>query len=134
MIRSERDWLDDILESISAIDRYMARGDLHDELIFDGCLHRLMEIGEAAKHLDVDLFPDDPEVPWSRIAGMRDFITHHYFDIDPEVVHDTITTKLEPLRAAVESLIAGGENVPITDSTSSIWEPPSSDFEGPGFV
>jgi uncharacterized protein with HEPN domain len=45
---------------------------------------RLLEIGEAVKGLRPELTATAPEIPWSSIAGMRDFLAHHYFATSPE--------------------------------------------------
>jgi len=45
-------------------------------------------------------------VPWRRIAGIRDQIFHHYFEVDLEVVWRVVEVELEPLLGVVERLIA----------------------------
>lgn len=56
----------------------------------DGICTQLINIGEALKQIDkitdgglLSLYYD---VGWKKAKGMRDFITHHYFDVDHEVV------------------------------------------------
>lgn len=46
-----------------------------------------------------------PEVAWKNIAGFHDFLAHAYFGVDDQIVWDIITTKLEPLEAAVRTLL-----------------------------
>jgi uncharacterized protein with HEPN domain len=36
-------------------------------------------------------------VPWSAAARMRDRLTHHYFDVDLDVLWATITEDFPPL-------------------------------------
>ncbi len=60
----------------------------------------LTDIGEAAKNLG-DLEDEIDGVPWSQVAGMRDRITHRYFDIDHDLVWDTLTIHLPQMEAAV---------------------------------
>jgi len=40
-----------------------------------------------------------------RAGGMRDVITHHYFDIDAEVVFETIRGKLPELQKTIRTII-----------------------------
>jgi uncharacterized protein with HEPN domain len=91
--------LADIVDAISAIKSHLARGELSVRV-------RLIEIGEAVKLLDSNLVASEPGIKWSDAAGMRDWLTHHYFDTSRAVVEATITEDLPPLAAAVEQLQA----------------------------
>ena len=46
----------------------------------------LIAIGEALKNLDKttnkSLLPQYPKVDWKKAKGMRDIISHHYFETD----------------------------------------------------
>ncbi len=61
----------------------------------------LESIGEGFKKIDRDtgsrLLPLWPSIPWKAVMGMRDQIAHGYFDIDAEIVFDTVKNDLEPL-------------------------------------
>ena len=63
-------------------------------------------IGEGFKKLDSitgkQLLPARPEIPWKQVMGMRDHIAHGYFDINSDLVWDTIQNDLSPLQEAVE--------------------------------
>ena len=63
-------------------------------------------IGEGFKKLDSitgnQLLPARPEIPWKQVMGMRDHIAHGYFDINSDLVWDTIQNDLTPLQKAVE--------------------------------
>ncbi|HEV2373328.1 MAG TPA: HepT-like ribonuclease domain-containing protein [Streptosporangiaceae bacterium] len=77
---SYRERLTDILAAIEAIRSHMQRGTLSDGLVFDAVRIRLLEIGEAVKALPDDLLQEEPSIPWSQIARMRDHLAHRYFD------------------------------------------------------
>lgn len=98
--------LRDIADAISAIHKHIARGTVEDELIFDACRMRLVEIGEAVKGLPPDLMAKEPDVPWSSIARMRDRLVHHYKGTDTEIVAGVIAEELDDLQAAVGRLHA----------------------------
>ncbi len=63
--------------------------------------------GEAAKQVSPETRAQFPAVPWSDAARTRDRLTHHYFDIDLDVLWETVTTDLPELLAALG---------PVTDS------------------
>ena len=51
---------------------------------------RLVAIGEGFKHIDKltdkKLLPNYPNVNWKGVKGVRDVLSHHYFDIDAETI------------------------------------------------
>jgi uncharacterized protein with HEPN domain len=96
--------LRDIEAAITAIERHLKRGTIDDELIFDACRARLIEIGEAVKGIEPSLLARSPDVPWREIARMRDHLTHRYVDTLHEVVADVIQRDLPSLKLAVNRL------------------------------
>ena len=71
-------------------------------------------IGESIKKIDKktngELLVLRTEIPWKRVMGMRDHIAHGYFDIDAEVVFQTIKNNISPLLDAVRYFISYLEN------------------------
>lgn len=96
--------LRDIEAAITAIERHLKRGTIEDELVFDACRARLIEIGEAVKAIEPELLARAPAIPWREIAKMRDHLTHRYFDTQHEIVADVVETDLPSLRLAVKQL------------------------------
>jgi uncharacterized protein with HEPN domain len=99
--RHDQEWLDDILAAVDAIDEYLEIDGLLQGLIYDACRVRLMEIGEAVKHLDPALLEHEPSIAWNEIARMRDVLVHHYHDTDYAIVEAVVTERVTPLRVAV---------------------------------
>ncbi len=58
----------------------------------DAICMQLIAIGESLKNLDKvtdgELLSKYPQVEWKGAMGIRDIITHHYFDLDAEAVYD----------------------------------------------
>ncbi len=69
-------------------------------------LARLLEIlGEAANAVSADFRNQHPDVPWRKMISLRNRLIHAYFDIDLDVVWDTIKEDLPPVIAALEKII-----------------------------
>jgi len=66
---------------------------------------QLLILGEAVKGLSQDLRGQNPEVPWSEIARMRDKVIHHYWEIDWEEVWMAATVGVPELQAVVDRLL-----------------------------
>ncbi|MGF1662737.1 MAG: DUF86 domain-containing protein [Kineosporiaceae bacterium] len=76
------------------------RRDLDDDEMLRLAITKLVEIvGEAAKQVSPDVRADHPDVAWRAAARMRDRLTHHYFDINLDVLWQTVTVDLPALIA-----------------------------------
>ena len=104
MSRPDADRLDDIATAITSIRSHLQHGPITVEIVMDAVAMRLLEIGEAVKGISPELTATEPDIPWSDIAGMRDFLAHHYFATNPEIIQLTIDKRLSPLADAVERL------------------------------
>jgi uncharacterized protein with HEPN domain len=88
----------------------MARGQKRQDLDTDRklCLslvHLLEIIGEAAKGVSPEYRQKHPDVPWKKTAGMRDRLIHGYFDVNLDIVWQTVTEDLPSLLYKLESLM-----------------------------
>ncbi len=54
-------------------------------------------IGEAASKLSPELRLKTPHIPWRAIVGTRNYLFHAYFQVDYDLLWDTVTSKL-PVR------------------------------------
>jgi uncharacterized protein with HEPN domain len=107
-MRDDRERLLDMLEAIERIDRYAVRGRAafeHDELIQNWITHQLQIIGEAAARMAPELKGHHPEVPWRQIIGMRNVLTHGYFEIDLDIVWSVVERDLGKLRSQIEVIL-----------------------------
>ncbi len=78
------------------------RSDLDDDELLRLGLTKLVEIvGEAAKHVSDEVRTAHPGVAWTAAARMRDRLIHHYFDINLDVLWQTVTEDLPLLLEAL---------------------------------
>ena len=74
----------------------------------------LLIIGEAAAKLlqsHGDFLTRHPEVPWSSMKGMRNRLAHGYFDIDLEVVWETVSNALPSLLERMPAVLEDGGKI-----------------------
>jgi uncharacterized protein with HEPN domain len=69
----------------------------------------LIAIGEALKNLDKttnkSLLPRYPQVDWKKAKGMRDIISHHYFETDADVIYDVCKNHIPELAQTINKMI-----------------------------
>jgi uncharacterized protein with HEPN domain len=63
-------------------------------------LRRLLVIGEAAAKLTAET--NFPQLPFRKMAGMRNRLVHDYGQIDFEIVWETVSIHLPQLREDLE--------------------------------
>jgi len=75
----------------------------------DAICMQLIAIGESLKNVDKltdkTLLVNYPQVDWKSVKGMRDIISHHYFDLNAEAVFDVCQNDITVLKAAIEQMI-----------------------------
>jgi uncharacterized protein with HEPN domain len=83
-----------------------SRQDLDHDVLLRHALVRCLEIiGEAASKVTAETQQRYPETPWSDIIGMRNRLTHAYFDINLDIVWTTAEDDLPKLIALFEKTL-----------------------------
>ena len=94
MKRTQRQYLADILEAMTAAEQFVEdreMEDLEDDLQLRWAIERAFTIiGEAVKKIDPELRARYSEIPWRNIAGIRDRLVHGYWAVNLEIVWSTI--------------------------------------------
>ena len=80
---------------------------LQDKRTQQAVVMSLIVLGEAATKV-MDQHPtfatEHSHIPWRSMRGMRNRIAHGYFDINLEVVWDTVQTALPALKIQLDAL------------------------------
>ncbi len=69
----------------------------------------LIALGETLKKLDkitdASLLPNYPQIDWKKAKGLRDIISHQYFDVNAEAIFDVCESKIQPLSDTIAKII-----------------------------
>jgi uncharacterized protein with HEPN domain len=101
-------YLRHILEAIERIEIYVAVGRaafLSTAHWQDATIRQLEVIGEATKNLSDELRAAHPEVPWRRIAGLRDVLIHNYMGVDLVAVWEVTQNNLPVFKSQAQAIL-----------------------------
>jgi len=62
-------------------------------------------VGEAANSVTNDFREQHPQIPWKKMIELRNRLIHGYFDINLDIVWDTVLEDLPPLVADLKKII-----------------------------
>jgi uncharacterized protein with HEPN domain len=95
-------YLLDILRSADAVQSYIegySREDfLNDPKTQDAVLRRLLVMGEAAARITPETEARFEEIPFRKMAWLRNRVIHDYGQIDLEIVWESVTLHLPQVR------------------------------------
>lgn len=104
-----------ILEAIGKIQSFVgttARETFEkDAMMQSAVILQLMLIGEVAKRVS-EATKAAIDVPWKDIVGFRDIAIHDYFNIDLDIVWNTVTGDLPPMREKIAAFLTTHDAMP----------------------
>ena len=94
------------IEKIEIITNELSYGNyLEDWIKQDAILRNIGIIGEAIVNVEEELKDKYPDVSWVQAKGMRNFLVHEYFKVDPDAVWNTFNTDLPKLKEQIIFII-----------------------------
>lgn len=106
--RDLTDYLNDIITAISDVEDF-TRGMSYevfatDKKTVNAVIRSLEVLGEATKHIPTSFRKKHPDIPWSKMAGMRDVLIHDYMGVDLKSIWNVIQNRLQELKPLLEGL------------------------------
>lgn len=78
-------------------------------ILLDSICMQLIAIGQGIKDIDKitdkKLFVNYPTIPWRNIAGIRDILSHNYFNLNAETVFGILGKNIEELIEILEKIV-----------------------------
>lgn len=109
MKREHKAYLEDILECIERIEEYVDRMneiDFYENYqVQDAVLRRLEIIGEAVKRIPQNVKDKYPNIPWRKVAGLRDVLIHGYSGVNLKRVWKILIENLPELKSQIIDII-----------------------------
>ncbi|MDR3611110.1 MAG: DUF86 domain-containing protein [Ignavibacteriaceae bacterium] len=114
-----------ILSSIQTIEKRMKTIKASEDFLkndrnlerLDSICMQLVALGESIKNLDKVtnklLFKKYPEFEWKKAMGMRDVLSHHYFDLNSDIVFDVCINEIPKLKKIIKLILDSPNNPTI---------------------
>jgi uncharacterized protein with HEPN domain len=97
---------DNILLARQFVDGLTLESFERSQLHFYAVTRALEIISEASRRLPDDVRERHPHLPWRAIRDVGNFYRHEYDNVLEAYVWETVQTRLEPLKAAVDQEIS----------------------------
>lgn len=109
-MKDPRVYLLHALDCIERIHEYTQEGKLfflQDTRTQDAVIRNLEVIGQCIKDYGVEnLSKTAPEIPWMKIAGMRNILAHEYLGVDIELIWEIISQHISNAESSLKDLLA----------------------------
>ncbi|MEM9272914.1 MAG: DUF86 domain-containing protein [Cyanobacteria bacterium P01_F01_bin.143] len=106
-MRDDTERLQDILEAIERLEKYISQGKTifeDQELVQTWVIYHLQIIGEAARSISQEFKVRYPEIPWRDASELRNVIVHEYFRVNLDIIWDIVQNDIPPLKRQIKSI------------------------------
>jgi uncharacterized protein with HEPN domain len=76
-----------------------------DEKTIDSVLRNLEIIGEAARHVPIEIRAKYPQIPWAEMLTMRNIVIHEYHGVNLSIIWQTVKEDLPPLVSPLKRIL-----------------------------
>ena len=107
-MKDDKLYLIHILECASKIEACTRDGReafMRGAILQDAVIRNCEVIGEAAKRVSAVLKSAHPEIPWRRMAGLRDVLIHNYSGVDLEEIWNIATRDLPQAKLEIAAIL-----------------------------
>jgi len=107
-MKNELLYLSNIKECIENIETYTVEGKeafQQNRMMQDAVIRNLEVIGEATKLLSSEMRDQYPDIPWRKMAGLRDVLIHDYLRVDLEEIWMIVERNLPDLKRKINQII-----------------------------
>ena len=109
-MKDDRLYLVHIADRLERIANYTEGGRdafMRSPVVQDAVMRNLEVVGEAPKRVSEAVRAAHPDVPWRRLAGLRDVLIHHqYMGVDLDQVWAAVELSSHSLRQEIEAVVA----------------------------
>jgi uncharacterized protein with HEPN domain len=109
------DYMDLMLESVELIEKRFSRILSAEDFvlspdgvtILDAVSMRLQVIGESVRKIQKtapSFLNSYPDIEWDKLARFRDLVSHHYTQIDHEIVYDICKVHIPRLKETLQKI------------------------------
>lgn len=102
-------YLKDIIQAIESIKNFTRNMSFEefktDDKTSSATIQKFTVIGEATKKVSKEIRNKYSDIPWKKMAGMRDKLTHAYSQIDYELVWTTIKESIPKVKKSIEMIM-----------------------------
>ena len=109
MRRHSKSYFEDLLRAIEEVEAFL-KGLSFDDFSQDiktirAVAMNFIIIGEAAKHVPAEERKRYPQIPWSKVVGMRNILTHAYPETNVEILWKTAKKRLPLLKPIAKEML-----------------------------
>ena len=97
--------LDASREAVSFLDGRVCDGFGKDRVTLLAVIKAIEIVGEAARNVSAEQRSKMAEIPWSKVVGMRNQLSHGYFDWNLDVIWGTVHEDLPLLIPQLENAL-----------------------------
>lgn len=101
-------YIKDIINAMESIEDFVKDMNFqqmrYDDKTSSAVIQKFEIIGEATKNIPDQLRREYSNIPWKRMAGMRDRLIHAYFGVDYKLVWDAIKNEIPNLKLKLQEM------------------------------